>query len=79
LVRQTLIIPGDKTTEGVLVQAVALPWSDIIDEVLRDPTVAFQIPPHKWEEMIAAAYKKAGFDEVTLTPRSGDRGRDVRE
>jgi len=45
--------------------------------VLRDPTVAFQIPPHKWEEMIAAAYKKAGFDEVTLTPRSGDRGRDV--
>ena len=26
---------------------------------------------------IAGAYKKAGFDEVTLTPRSGDYGRDV--
>jgi len=30
-----------------------------------------------WEEIIAGAYKKAGFDEVTLTPRSGDLGRDV--
>ena len=30
-----------------------------------------------WEEIIAGAYSKAGFDEVTLTPRSGDLGRDV--
>jgi hypothetical protein len=28
-------------------------------------------------EIIAAAYDKAGFDEVILTPRSGDYGRDV--
>jgi restriction system protein len=27
--------------------------------------------------MIAAAYKAYGCDEVILTPRSGDRGRDV--
>ena len=31
----------------------------------------------EWEEIIAGAYKKAGFEEVTLTPRSGDLGRDV--
>jgi hypothetical protein len=31
----------------------------------------------KLEEMIAAAYDKAGFDEVILTPRSGDLGRDI--
>src|SRR5207249_1009544 len=30
-----------------------------------------------WEEIIAAAYQAAGFDEVTLTPRSADGGRDV--
>src|SRR5262249_33532665 len=36
-----------------------------------------QIAAHKWEEIIAGAYHKAGFDEVTLTPRSGDHGRDV--
>jgi len=28
-------------------------------------------------EIIAGAYKKARFEEVTLTPRSGDHGRDV--
>lgn len=31
----------------------------------------------RWEEILAAAYDKAGFDEVILTPRSGDLGRDV--
>ncbi|MGH7121549.1 MAG: restriction endonuclease [Acetobacteraceae bacterium] len=39
--------------------------------------LAFQIPPEKWEELIAGAYKRAGWDTVTLTPRSGDHGRDV--
>jgi restriction system protein len=43
----------------------------------QDPNVAFQIPPEKWEEIIAGAYHRAGFEEVTLTPRSGDHGRDV--
>jgi restriction system protein len=77
LLMKTIIIPGDKTSEGVLIEAVALPWLDIIEMVLKDPTAAFQIPPRMWEEIIAGAYKKAGFDEVTLTPRSGDLGRDV--
>ena len=39
--------------------------------------MAFQISPRTWEEMIAAAFDQDGYDEVTLTPRSGDRGRDV--
>jgi len=43
----------------------------------REPALAFQIEARKWEEIIAGAYKTAGFDEVTLTPRSGDLGRDV--
>src|SRR5262249_3709414 len=77
LLMQSIIVPGDKTIEGRLIEAVALPWFDIIDEVLRNPTAVFEIPPDKWEEIIAGAYKKAGFDEVTLTPRSGDHGRDV--
>lgn len=77
LMMKAIIIPGDKTSDGVLIEAVALPWFDIIEEVLRDPAAAFQIPARKWEEIIAAGYKKAGFDEVILTPRSGDFGRDV--
>ena len=77
LVMKAIIVPGDKTTDGQLVEAVAVPWFDIVEILKKDPTAAFIIPPRTWEEIIAGVYKKAGFDEVTLTPRSGDLGRDV--
>jgi restriction system protein len=77
LLLQTIIVPGSKTTEGRLIEAVAVPWFEIIELLKNDPSVAFQIPSDKWEEIIAGAYHNAGFEEVTLTPRSGDYGRDV--
>jgi restriction system protein len=77
LLLQTLFEPGAQTNEGTLIEAVALPWFDIIAFLKTDPSIAFQIPWEKWEEIIAGAYKNAGFEEVTLTPRSGDYGRDV--
>jgi restriction system protein len=77
LLLQTVIVAGDKTHEGTLIQAVAIPWFEIIALLEKDPQVAFQIPSDKWEEIIAGAYSKSGFEEVTLTPRSGDYGRDV--
>ena len=72
-----MIVPGARTNEGTLIEAVALPWFDIIDFLETDPSIAFQLPWEKWEEIIAGAYKSAGFEEVTLTPRRGDHGRDV--
>lgn len=66
-----------KTTEGTLIRAVAIPWFDIMRILQRDPEAAYQIDPRVWEEIIAGAYSRAGFDEVILTPRSGDKGRDV--
>jgi len=77
LLLQSVIVPGDRTAEGRLIEAVAIPWFDIINLLKNDPNIAFQIPADKWEEIIAGAYHKAGFEEVTLTPRSGDHGRDV--
>jgi len=74
---QAVIVPGAKTDEGQLIEAVALPWFQIIESLKNDPSLAFQIKPRQWEEIIAGAYQKAGFDEVTLTPRSGDFGRDI--
>ena len=56
---------------------MTVPWFEIVKLLKADPSLAFQIPPRKWEEIIAGAYKKAGFEEVTLTPRSGDHGRDI--
>jgi restriction system protein len=43
----------------------------------KNPEIIYQLDGRKWEEIVAGAYKTAGFDEVTLTPRSGDYGRDV--
>ena len=74
---QAVIVPGAKTTEGQLIEAVALPWFDIIELLEKDPSIAFQISDRKWEELIAGAYERARFDSVILTPRSGDFGRDV--
>jgi len=77
LLLQAVIVPGARTDEGKLIDAVTIPWFDIIALLRQDPDVAFQISPEKWEEIVAGAYHRAGFDEVTLTPRSGDHGRDV--
>ncbi len=74
---KTIIIPGDKTSEGCIIEAVSIPWIEIIKFLVRNPNLVFQIPADKWEEIVAGGYKVAGFDEVILTPRSGDLGRDV--
>ena len=43
LLLQTIIIPGEKTHEGRLVEAVSIPWFDIIELLKKDPNIAFQI------------------------------------
>jgi len=69
----TLEAPGQ---EGRLVRAVAVPWHMIMEQIRKDPEAMYQIDPFKWEELIAGAYHEQGY-EVILTPRSGDKGRDV--
>ena len=68
---------GSATNEGVLIESVALPWFETLAILQRDPEAAYAIPPRSWEEIIAGAYSAAGFEEVVLTRRSGDLGRDV--
>jgi restriction system protein len=78
LVSRTVITPYQKTFEGHLIRAVTVPLLEIVRMILNDPTLMYQIDPRKWEEIIAATYDESGqFDEVILTPRSGDCGRDV--
>lgn len=77
LLLQAIVLRGERTAEGTLIQAVAPPWFEIIALLQKDPSVAYQLSPERWEEMVAGAYQRWGFEEVTLTPRSGDRGRDV--
>jgi restriction system protein len=74
----SVIIPERKVTEGVLVKATSLVWSAVLEELeKKNWQNVHEIPPRVWEEIIAGAFVKAGFDEVILTPRSADHGRDV--
>src|SRR5436309_10590191 len=53
LLVQTVIVAGDRTAEGRLIEAVALPWFDIIEILKHDPHIAYQIPASTWEEIVA--------------------------
>lgn len=77
LLQTSVVHLGKKTEEGRIVQAVALPWFEIVAEVSKNPDFLFQVPWRKLEELIAGAYEKKGWDEVILTPPSSDGGRDV--
>src|SRR5260221_9752201 len=77
LLLQSVVTPLRKTDDGEIVRVAMLPWQAIVQEILRDPAFLHTIDWRKMEELVAATYDAAGFDEVTLTPRSGDDGRDV--
>jgi restriction system protein len=72
-----VLVPGKRVEEGRLIEAVTVPWFEIIKQLEKDPGLVYEMSARLWEEIVAGAYKKAGFDEVILTPHSGDRGRDV--
>lgn len=73
---QAVLEFGDRTTEGQLVRAVAVSWFAIINLMLKDERLIYELDPRKWEELVAGAWEREGY-VVTLTPRSGDGGRDV--
>ncbi|MDW3191895.1 MAG: restriction endonuclease [Cytophagales bacterium] len=77
LLVQGIITPDSKTMEGKIIKAMSIPWKMIVDILSSHWEYAFKIPPEKWEELIAGAFDQSGYDEVILTPRSGDHGRDV--
>ena len=76
LVQGVLYSPGE-TSEGKLIRSVYPVWHRLINLLIEDPNLTYQIDPRKWEELIATAFDEAGYDQVILTPRSGDFGRDV--
>lgn len=80
LLLSVVIVPGANTDEGLLVQAVAVPWFEIMALIQRDPNALDQMDWRKFEELVAgawSAWSKPLNGEVILTPRKGDGGRDV--
>jgi restriction system protein len=76
LLQAAVTILADRIAEGQIVEGVSLAWFEIISQIESDPDFLFKIPARRVEEIVADAYQRAGW-EVILTPRSGDRGRDV--
>jgi hypothetical protein len=58
LLLQAVVVPGDDTNEGQLIEAVALPWFEIVAHLRHNPKIAHEIDPRKWEEIVAAAYRQ---------------------
>ena len=77
LVQTAVVELGAATEHGYLVRGLALPWLEIASRLEKDHNFLFQLPWRKLEEVIAGAYKREGWEEVTITPRSGDGGRDI--
>jgi restriction system protein len=77
LLLQALVTREKKVADGYLVQVLHPAWTRILSLIKEDPNSIHCLSPVQFEELIAASYDKAGFDEVILTPRSGDLGRDV--
>jgi restriction system protein len=76
LTSTAILIPENQTAEGLLIKSYGEAWTDIVHHLGDNWTAAYQIGPRTWEEILAGALHKEGF-KVTLTPRSGDHGRDV--
>jgi hypothetical protein len=56
LIPAAIIVAGDKVPEGQLIEAVALPWFEIIKGLERDPNFLHQVDWRMMEELIAGAY-----------------------
>jgi restriction system protein len=77
LVGAALVEKGDKHPDGDIVIAVTPVFRRFLTELERDPNALYQLDSRQFEELIAGAYEEHGCEEVILTPRSGDKGRDV--
>jgi restriction system protein len=72
----SLVVPGNRNDEGVYIEAIAPAWRTFAREFASDSNAFRLLDPRQMEELVAGAYREEGCT-VTLTPRSGDKVRDV--
>jgi restriction system protein len=76
LLRTTFTRDVGDAAEGKVIVAVVPTFLAILQELHNFPWKIYQLPPRRFEELIAASYERDGWEAV-LTPRSGDGGFDV--
>ena len=74
-----LVDLGEKTPEGHLINSTTAAWSEIGKQLHANPGFRFEfcVYPTQFEHFIAGGRFLEGWDAVTVTPQSGDKGRDV--
>jgi restriction system protein len=74
-----ILTRGAAVDDGEIVRVIMPPWLAIYRAVEKDPKFMehYARHPREFEEFLAGAYDAEGWDEVILTPRRGDGGRDV--
>jgi len=72
-----LLVPETRVAQGTLIKSTSALWAVMAERLGQDWEEAFRLSASEWEELVAGAFKRDGYDEVILTPRSGDHGRDV--
>ncbi len=78
LIGMNILELGERVPDGEFVEAVTIPWASLARALGREPNLLYRFDARRFEEIVAAAYEEEGtFDEVILTSRSGDLGRDV--
>ncbi len=65
-----------RTEPRSFVTAARLPL-DVLSRILRNPSEVRSISPRQFEEFIADLLSRLGFEDVQLTPRSRDGGKDI--
>jgi restriction system protein len=65
--------------EGTLIGKPTAPWFEVQRQLAKDADFLFWFAqyPRKFEELVAGMYHLDGWNDVVLTPQSGDFGRDV--
>jgi len=69
-----LILPKEARERIALVDYLPL---QVVGEIMREPALMRRLSPRDFERLIAHLIDALGFDNVILTPRSGDGGRDI--
>jgi restriction system protein len=77
LVISAIVEKGGRTDDGDVIIGVYPVFHRLLRDIIRDLAAAYQMTPRQFEEFVAAAYEKEGWDVVILTPASGDKGRDI--
>lgn len=62
---------------GTFIEVVRAPWLKVIDYLARNPAAISEMEPRLFESLVAGALRDDGYEDVILTPRSGDEGIDV--